>query len=112
MAIITHAELLRILHYEPVTGEFRWRVKHSRKVIAGRVAGHPSKTLGYMMIGINGRVYYAHRLAWFYMTGLWPSQVDHRDGDRLNNKWENLRLATHGQNVLNAKRAKNNTSGF
>lgn len=105
-------EYLRsILSYNSQTGEFRWRAKVSRKVVVGSIAGATSKA-GYVVIGIAGQLHYAHRLACIYMTGTAPQQVDHKDGDRSNNRWNNLRSATHQQNVLNAKRAANNTSGF
>lgn len=102
--------LQSILRYSPETGIFNWIGKHSKKIMPGQVAGCLSKN-GYIVIGIDGRIYYAHRLAWLYMTGVWPKQVDHDDNVKHHNWWSNLRLATHQQNVLNAKRAKNNTSG-
>lgn len=103
--------LKSILSYDAGTGEFRWLAKISNKVIVGGVAGG-FNTAGYIVIGIGGRTYYAHRLAWIYTTGAAPRQVDHRDGDRGNNRWLNLRPATNQQNVLNSKRAASNTSGF
>lgn len=108
---LDHSHLLTILSYNKRTGEFRWRIKYSRKVVPGSVAGGRN-VAGYIVIGIDGVCYYAHRLAWFYVNGQWPDQIDHKDGDRSNNKWSNLRIATHQQNVLNAKLACNNTSGF
>lgn len=103
--------LRRILSYDPDTGIFRWRVKHSKKVVPGTEAGGVN-VAGYIVIGIDGKCYYAHRLAWLYMTGEWPRQVDHNDTIKRNNRWSNLRIATHQQNVLNAKKAENNTSGY
>lgn len=105
-------EYLRYLFdYDPLTGLFRWRVKHSKKVVVGEIAGGLN-TKGYVVIGIDGAVYYGHRLAWIYMTGDCPSQVDHDDNIKHHNWWENIRPATSQQNVLNAKRASNNTSGY
>ena len=106
-----HATLKRILRYSKQTGQFIWRVKYSRKVVKGNVAGGLN-VAGYVVIGIDGRTYYAHRLAWFYVTGEWPNQIDHRNGNRADNQWSNLRLATHQQNILNAKKCQANTSGF
>ncbi len=62
---------------------------------------------------VAGKMYKAHRLAWFYMTGEWPpDQIDHIDGDRDNNRLVNLRKATNAQNGANARLSKNNSSGF
>jgi hypothetical protein len=99
-----------MLRYDPETGVFYWRKKTSKKTVIGKEAGGKN-VAGYIVIGIAGKIYYAHRLAWIYMTGNCPSQVDHADNVKTNNRWKNLRAATHQQNVLNAKRAKNNTSG-
>lgn len=104
-------ELHRILHYEPETGIFTWAEKTSRKVVVGAVAGCATKA-GYIVIGINGKLYYAHQLAWLYQTGEWLPRIDHKDGDGTNNAWDNLRPATAKQNALNSKRAANNSSGF
>lgn len=47
------------------------------------------------------------------MTGAWPErEVDHRDGDPKNNRWNNLRLATSSQNKMNGVRRSDNTSGY
>lgn len=107
---LTQAYLREILDYDAATGHFTWRKKTSIKVVVGKRAGAVNKA-GYIVIGIHGTLYYAHRLAWLYVTGEWPAQVDHENNRRGDNWWTNLRLATHQQNVLNAKLAKNNTSG-
>lgn len=103
--------LRRILKYDPETGVFTWAEKTSRKVLVGSVAGGRN-VAGYTVIGIGGKTHYAHRLAFIYMTGSAPDLIDHRDGDRSNNSWSNLRPANSQQNILNAKLAASNTSGF
>jgi hypothetical protein len=108
---LTADRLRELLRYSPSTGEFHWRVTNSIRKPAGSLAGD-RKESGYVLIGIDGNRYRAHRLAWLYMTGCWPyDQVDHKDNDRSNNKWENLRLATNQQNQANSRTSKNNTSG-
>lgn len=104
-------KLKSILRYDPETGRFFWVAKHSKKVVIGRQAGGLNAA-GYVVIGIDGVNHYAHRLAWFYMTGEWAPQIDHRDRKKANNRWRNLRAATSQQNILNAKLASHNTSGF
>ena len=109
--MFTQTELKRLLRYDPETGVFTWLVSN-RRVKVGDVAGRLCLR-EYRQIGINSTVYFTHRLAWFYMTGVWPAdQIDHIDGCRANNKFSNLREATGSQNMHNSKKHSNNTSGF
>lgn len=74
--------------------------------MAGEVAGNVNDH-GYIRIGIDGRIYLAHRLAWFYCHGEWPlGGLDHANGMPTDNRIANLRLATHSQNLANS-RARN-----
>jgi hypothetical protein len=110
MNTLTREQLMSALEYCPETGVFRRRVR-SANMPAGSVAGH-RKTNGYVEISLFNRVYYAHRLAFLYMTGEFPvNHADHIDGDRSNNKWGNLRQATHRENLCNRGAAKNNKTG-
>lgn len=85
---------------------------NSNGAIAGMVAGSIHKKQGYRFIGIERRHYKAARLAWLWMTGEWPSHdVDHRNRDRADDRWENLRHATRSQNGCNRGLSRN-TSGF
>lgn len=103
--------LKSILRYDPDTGNFIWVNHFGRRILAGSIAGALNK--GYVEIGINLKKYKAHRLAWFYMTGEWPKHyIDHKDRNKVNNKWENLREATKFQNQWNTKLSKNNRTGF
>ena len=115
------AEYLRsILHYCPETGVFTWRERVDAPAwwntrYAGQRAGkvEPRKHTAYVFIRINGRPYSAHRLAWLYVTGEWPSgEVDHEDGDGLHNWFTNLRDATSTQNKGNSRRRSTNVSGY
>ncbi len=101
--MLKHKYLLTILTYDPITGTFTW-ARPRPKIRVGAVAGYIKKNKGYRYIEIDGRAYSAHRLAWFYMRKKWPrKQIDHRDRDRANNRFSNLREATHGQNRANSK---------
>jgi len=96
-APFSHKYLLSRLNYNPKTGIWI-RLAHYKGY-----AGHRMPS-GYLRIRIGKSRYLAHVLAWFYITKKWPSQiVDHKDNDKTNIKWSNLRLATCMQNRVNSK---------
>lgn len=110
MNSITAEKLRSILSYSPETGEFRWINRASRRVLAGDVAGKLDRA-GYRKIGIEKKHYRAHRLAWLYVHGEWPpAEIDHVNGNRDDNRIENLREATRSQNLQNQRRARSNSS--
>lgn len=110
--MLTAARLRELLSYDPDTGVFTWLVNRGRMAKAGNIAGHRTKD-GYCHMRIDGKDYMAHRLAWLYMTGQWPtSTIDHADVDPGNDRWANLREATIGQNLANRRKPPSNTSGF
>lgn len=97
------AEYLREnVSYEPVTGVFLWK-KRSMGRTLGKVLGTKIWS-GYVTMKVANTVYYAHRLAWLYVHGEWPScQIDHIDGNKSNNAIANLRLVTASQNSARRK---------
>ena len=109
---ISHSRLLEILSYEPIVGIFRWREKTGPCSHVGAIAGSPQRG-GHIQIGIDGEKYKAHRLAWFYVYGVWPPEdIDHINCIRGDNRLCNLRLASRAQNLRNCGVRRNNTSGF
>lgn len=109
---LTQQELKQALFYNSSTGYFSWRISPSDKCHCGMIAGTINH-LGRRMIGYKGSLYQASQLAWLYMTGEWPDLlIDHKDHNKSNDQWENLRLATVQQNGFNRGKQKNNTSGY
>lgn len=97
--MITAERLRELLHYDPETGIFIWRVNRARRQTAGKVAGSFASQ-GYWIIGVEGINYKAHRLAWLYVYGEWPKdQIDHLNGIKDDNRISNLRDV---DNVINS----------
>jgi hypothetical protein len=112
MTKLTQERLKELLHYDSKTGIWTWLVWRGNKVQRGSLAGSPNDN-GYRCIQIDGAKYLSSRLAVLYITGCWPKQkVDHRDHNTLNDRWRNLRHASHPQNQWNARKRIDNTSGF
>lgn len=107
------AERLReLLHYDPETGVFTWRVNRWR-LRAGDQAGFVT-VRGRVLIRVDQYAHKAHRLAWFYVHGEWPEKgIDHIDGNPANNRIANLRLTNQSENLQNQRRPhKGNASGY
>lgn len=107
-----HAYLVSQIHYSADTGIFMWNVRRK-----GRYIGEPVGSLqknGYLLITLDGVRYFAHRLAWYWVTGDDPDcGIDHRDSVGANNRFDNLRPGNQTLNMQNQRRARsNNTSGF
>jgi hypothetical protein len=107
---MTQEEVCQLLDYDPDTGVFRWREGNCRRS-AGDVAGNLMHDGRYERIGIGGRSYLSHRLAWFYVYGEWPKEIDHINRNKRDNRIANLRAVTRKENQLNRGLNKNNTSG-
>ena len=109
--MLTQERLKELLDYDPVVGIFIWKIARCN-IRAGSIAGWNSK--GYTTIQVERKNYFAHRLAWLYVYGVWPTNdIDHRDHNKGNNKISNLRDVTatiNGQNQITANIG--NLSGF
>jgi hypothetical protein len=106
MSLPTLDDLRSLLRYDPESGHFFWlvdRPRGSNARRAGDVAGSMTRT-GYWRLNVPGAQFAAHRVAFLFMTGAWPERgvdIDHVDGNRTNNRWTNLRLASRSENVQN-----------
>jgi hypothetical protein len=98
------------LDYDQSTGLFTWRV--AQKPFIGKQAGNVRKKDGYVVVVLNARQISAHRLAWIYVHGAWPTRdLDHINRDRTDNRIANLRLSCDAENGQNKGLARNNKSG-
>ena len=105
--MITQKRLKELLHYNELTGLFtRLAIPNAKGINSthiGKIAGSTG-TDGYVVIRLDKRPYKAHRLAWLYMYGEFPTgSIDHKDHDRANNRIKNLSAVTHSENMKNLK---------
>lgn len=109
---LTLERLKECLHYDPLTGIFTWLKVTTNRVSVGDPAGSWTK-VGYIKISVDNCKAYAHRLAWFYSFGVWPSgPIDHIDRVKTNNALKNLRQVTNAENIHNMDFRKDNKSGI
>lgn len=122
--ILTQAILKELLHYDPDTGDFTWLprtfgthgytdrgVRGFNARHAGNVAGAMSDK-GYLRAQLFGKIIPLHRLAWLYVHGEWPEQIDHINHQRSDNRIANLRDITQAANCRNRQAHKRNKSGY
>lgn len=108
--MLTADRLREAVSYDPETGIFR-RKQPTRRVRVGSVCGSPD-TNGYLLFRIDAKRYLAHRLAWLYSYGVWPSgDIDHINHDTSDNRLVNLRDVTRSTNMHNMRKPRHNASG-
>ena len=105
-SLINKEMLLSMFDYRD--GKLFWKI--AKGTALGAEAGSIHKS-GYKLTGVNKRLYMNHRLIFLMHYGYLPKHLDHIDGDKTNNRIENLREATHQENIWNRKIHKNNKSG-
>lgn len=109
--LLSRNDLMELLDYDPTTGIFVWKVRTSDRIRIGNVAG--SFRSGYRIIRIKGSIYHAHRIAWLFVHGTWPSHdIDHINLVRDDNRISNLREATRSENLRNVAIRDINKSGL
>lgn len=101
---MTQAELKQFITYDSETGNMKRKYSHYSDNSSLKSHGS-NHNCGYRVLGIKGKSYLQHRLAWLYMTGEMPEFIDHKNGDRSDNRFCNLREATKQQNQCNQDRA-------
>lgn len=99
--------------YDPDTGNIIWiqKPKSRYDIKVGDIAGR-NHNQGYLQTKIEGKVYLNHRLGWFLYFDYWPKELDHKNGNRKDNKLKNLREVTRSQNQQNKQSQKNKTSKY
>lgn len=88
----------------------RWTKKSGYKINIGDAAGSLGEE-GYYRTRFDKKLYFNHRIVFFLHHGYCPDYIDHIDGNRSNNKIENLRECSKKENAYNSKLSKKNTSG-
>jgi AAA+ ATPase superfamily predicted ATPase len=90
--------------YDEEAGVLIWRTHLRTARYVGKVAGCRNKD-GYLRINLNKKSHATHRLIWVYLNGEIPEglEIDHIDGDKTNNRIDNLRLANRYENMWNRK---------
>jgi len=109
---ISGERLRELVQYDPLTGDFTWLLYRNGKAKVGDKAGWINDK-GYNCIMLDGNYYRSARLAFFYMMDRWPAaEIDHKNRVQGDDRWDNLREATHAQNQANKGRSKKSTSGL
>ena len=105
-------DIREYLEYNENTGDLIWIKKPSSKVCIGDKAG-TKHSKGYIHIAFKGKKHLIHRVAWFlYTSEQPPDNVDHKNGNKTDNSWLNLRVATERNNMHNKGKPTTNTSGY
>jgi hypothetical protein len=110
--MLTQERLKELLHYDAETGVFTRIATAGGRGKIGDIAGTITNK-GYLHITIDSKLHLGHRLSFLYMTGAFPKDfTDHIDGDKLNNRWTNLRECTHAENHQNRVSNKGSSSKY
>ena len=107
------ASITEHLRYDPVEGKVYW-VKHPRRTTSNGLEAGNINIGGYRKLKFQNKQYLVHRIAWILYFGKWPEgELDHIDGNKLNNKIQNLRDVSHRVNLQNrTKPTSLNKTGF
>ena len=107
--MITQERLKQLFYYNNETGVFFRKIPHNRWAIGSEVGF--SNTDGYIEAGVDKKYYGVHRLVWMYFYGSFPDgEIDHINGNRRDNRIENLRVANKSINAQNKRCARSDSS--
>jgi hypothetical protein len=112
---LTVQRVRELINYDPLTGVFKWgqRAGHhaGNRCKPSHLVGHVNKQTGYLTIRADKKLYQAHRLAWLHVYGTWPANdIDHINGNRLDNRIDNLRDVQNNVNRENVNKARSDSS--
>jgi HNH endonuclease/AP2 domain len=107
--MITQDRLKQLVVYDPETGIFTW-AKSRVGCKLGKRCGR-TNSRGYVEICVDYKLVGAHQLAFVYMTGECPAEIDHKNRIQSDNRWGNLRACDRSQNMGNSFKSSN-TSGI
>lgn len=102
---VTQGLLQRLYTYNPSTGELICKQPRTH-LQQGDVVGSLQNT-GYLATSIGNKHYLIHRLIWMYVKGYFPTQIDHINHNKLDNRWDNLREVSNTENIRNCSLSKN-----
>lgn len=106
---LPYERAIELFKYDAETGVLERKLKNGE----WRVCGHKPNNHGYGRVRIGGKKYFTHRLAWLLTYGSWPEhEIDHISRDKLDNRLENLRVATRAENQHNHGLRRDNSSGY
>jgi hypothetical protein len=109
--MITQAQVTECFEYRDGTLYWRGVTHPNKQYLADKPAGSMHKT-GYRHVTWMGKVHKAHRLIFLMHHGYLPPEIDHINGDRADNRIENLRAANRSENQCNRPALASNTSGY
>lgn len=112
MTALTQEIVRSIWDYDQDTGYFYWKIKPRYRIEIGSRAGFYDTGIGYWRLRYKGKSYKASRVAWLYVTGVWPkNQIDHKNLKKTDDRFSNLRDATNAENCMNKGLRCDNKTG-